>query len=61
MLAYSLNHDIDSNKLLHDIQNLVSKTISPDKQFVLVVRVQEVTLDNTSLIPKIEYNSESNL
>ncbi len=58
MIAYCLNQDIDGQKLLADIQNLVAKKIQQNhesKSLVLVIDIKEVAHDTTSLIPKIEY------
>jgi hypothetical protein len=60
MLAYSLNKNLDGQKILHDIQNLISKS-PQNKDLILVIRVQEVGVDNNNLIPKIEYKPETNL
>jgi hypothetical protein len=60
MLAYSLNKNIDAQKVFEDITNLINKTVEPNKNYVLVIRLQEINLDNHDLIPKIEYKNGSN-
>ena len=58
MIAYCLNQNINGQKILEDIQNLVSKKIQQNhesKPLVLVIDIKEVVDDTTSHIPKIEY------
>jgi len=61
MLAYSLNKNLDGQKILQDMQNLISKYNTKDNNFVLVIQVKEVVVDNNSFIPKIEYKPEETL
>jgi hypothetical protein len=61
MLAYSLNKNLDGQKILQDMQSLVSKYNTKDNNFVLVIQVKEVVVDNNSFIPKIEYKPEETL
>jgi len=59
MLALKLNQNIDAQKLLNSIQKLVTSCVkSPDKEYVLVVRVQEINSNDDSSIPKLEYKPE---
>ena len=58
MIAYCLNQNINGQKILEDIQKLVSQKIQQNhesKSLVLVIDIKEVAHDTTSLIPKIEY------
>ena len=57
MLVYKLNQQIDGNRLLNDIQKFVSKNIQPDKESLLVIRIQEINYNNDGAIPKIEYKN----
>jgi hypothetical protein len=60
MLAYCLNKNLDGQKILQDIQKLISKS-PQNKDLILVIKVQEVGVDNNNLIPKIEYKPETSL
>jgi hypothetical protein len=58
MIAYCLSQNINGQKLLEDIQNLVAKKMQQNhesKPLVLVIDIKEVVNDTTSHIPKIEY------
>lgn len=56
MLAIKLNKNIDAEKLLNGIQKLVNSSIqSSEKEYMLVVRVQEIVYNDDTSIPKIEY------
>jgi len=58
MIAYCLNQNINGQKILEDIQNLVSKKMQQNhesKPLILVIDIKEVVDDTTSHIPKIEY------
>lgn len=57
MLAYRLDQQIDGNKLLNDIQKLISKSIKQNVESYLIIRVQEISYTNNNLIPKIEYKN----
>ena len=59
MLAYVLNKPIDATKVFEDISNLITKQAQPDRNYVLVIKLQEISIDNTDLIPKIEYKNGS--
>lgn len=60
MLAYKLNQNIDGEKLLKDIQKLILKNIGPDKEYLLVVKVQEINYDDNLSIPKLTYSNSNN-
>lgn len=57
MIAYSLDKNISGEKILSDIQNLVTKfkQKEPDKIPILYIDIRSVTQEDTSLIPKLEY------
>jgi hypothetical protein len=58
MIAYCLSQNINGQKLLEDIQNLVAKKMQQNhesKPLVLIIDIKEVVNDTTSHIPKIEY------
>jgi len=58
MIAYCLSQNINGQKLLEDIQNLVAKKMQQNhesKPLVLVIDIKEVVNDTTYHIPKIEY------
>lgn len=56
MLAYILNQNIDGNKLLSDIQKLISKfqQDNPNATPIVIVDIKSVSYEDTSLIPKLE-------
>jgi hypothetical protein len=56
MLAYCLNKNLDSQKLLQDIQNLVNKhNQEPNNQLILTIRVVKINQETVEHIPKLEY------
>jgi hypothetical protein len=56
MLAYCLNKNLDSQKLLQDIQNLVNKhNQDPNNQLILTIRVVKINQETVEHIPKLEY------
>jgi hypothetical protein len=55
MLAYSLNQQINGEKLLQDIQNMIQKEARPNVSLMLVIKLQEITSESTSHILKIEH------
>lgn len=56
MLSYKLNQNIDTNKLIENIQKLVHKKANdPEKEFLLVIDVKEIAYSDDSSIPKLEY------
>jgi len=61
MLAYVLNQNIDGNKLLADVQKLISsfQKDNPNIQPILIVEVKSVTYEDTSMIPKLEFKNSN--
>lgn len=58
MLAFKLNNqNIDSAKLLHQIQHMINKfsQSNPGVECLLVIDIKTVTSDDSSFIPKLEY------
>lgn len=58
MLVYKLNQQIDGTKLIQNIEKEVQKSISPNKEYLLIIKVQEIVYNDDSSIPKIEYKPE---
>jgi hypothetical protein len=60
MIYYRLNKSIDGNKILQDIQKLVSKNSNTDnEEMILVISVKKITNNSgDSLIPKLEYKGQ---
>lgn len=56
MLVYKLDKQIDSGKFITEIQSLVNKSIKDNKEYLLVIKIQEVSYDDTSCIPKLLNN-----
>lgn len=55
----SLNKQIDANRLLQQIQNLINKTsVTPDS--ILQISILSVGYDNSEIIPKLEHKGELN-
>lgn len=56
MLAYVLNQNIDGNKLIGDIQKLISQfqQQNPNTTPILTIEIKSISYDDTSLIPKLE-------
>jgi hypothetical protein len=57
MIAYRLDKNIDSQKILNDIQNLVKDFMqkTPDKIPILYIDIRSITREDTNPIPKITY------
>lgn len=56
MLAYKLNQNIDGEKLLKSIQQLVQKSVvDQSKEYLLVIKIENIAYDENSAIPKLEY------
>jgi hypothetical protein len=57
MICYKLDKNIDGNKILQDIQKLITKNSNVDnKEIVLVISIKQITNHSgDSLIPKLEY------
>ena len=55
----SLNKQIDANRLLQQIQNLINKTsVTPDS--ILQISILSVGYDDLEIIPKLEYKGDLN-
>jgi len=54
MLAYRLDKNIDSEKLVNDINRMLSKESGDKSQMVLVVSLKHLSQEDVSLIPKLE-------
>lgn len=60
MIVYKLNQSINSSKLIKDIQSLINKEIKKSsKEYLLVIKIQEVSYDDTSCIPKLLDNTKT--
>jgi hypothetical protein len=55
MLAYSLHQQINGEKLLQDIKNMIQKEARPNVSLMLVIKLQEITSESTCHILKIEH------
>jgi len=57
MKSYRLDKKIDGEKIIQDIQDLVTKFSHnhPDKIPILYIDIRTITSEDTSLIPKITY------
>lgn len=55
MLVYKLDKPIPAEKLIKDVERLVSKNATNIENLVLVITLHPITDTNTTLIPKIEY------
>ena len=56
MLYYVLDHQIDGNKILSDIQDLINKEIkNNNEKYILVVQIKKVNYTTNELVPKITY------
>jgi len=57
MKSYRLDKKIDGEKILQDIQDLVTKfaQTNTDKIPILYIDIRTITAEDTSLIPKLEY------
>lgn len=53
MIAYKLNQNIDGNRLINDIQKLIQSTIEQNKEYLLVIRIQEINYNDDASIPKL--------
>lgn len=54
MLAYSLNKDLNGNKILSDLQKLIDKHRITSSS-LLVIQIREICSEVSEHIPKIEY------
>jgi hypothetical protein len=59
-LCYNLQNNIDGNRMVKDIQNLINqfRTNSQTQNGLLYITVKSITSDDTSLIPKLEYKGD---
>lgn len=53
MLAYKLSNNIDGNKLISDIQKLITKSVTPDKEYLLVIKIVSIDYNDDTAIPKL--------
>lgn len=60
MLAYKLNQQIDGNKLLQTIQKYISQNVKNDKEYLLVIKIQEISYSSDDHIAKLEYKNLDN-
>ena len=59
-IYFSLSQNIDQNKFLNKVKNLLSKhNNSPNK--ILKIEVVEISSEYNEFIPKLEYIIEKNL
>lgn len=54
MLAYKLNQQINGEKLLKDIQKLIISNITQNAEYLLIIKVQEISNDDNTMIPRLE-------
>lgn len=61
MIAYVLNKEIRGEQILQDIYNLIVdfKQNNKDTVPILYIDIKTITKEDTTLIPKIEYHSQS--
>lgn len=62
MIAYVLNNNIDSQKLIRDIQELINKTLSNDPNqngHILKIEIKPISRDDTAMIPKLEFKEST--
>ncbi len=59
MIAYVLDKEIGTEKVLRDINNLINKfrSESPEQIPILVIQIKSISKDDTSLIPKLEHKN----
>lgn len=60
MKYYTLDREVSGEKILKDINKLVSSFRSecPDKIPILCIEIKSVGYDDTDIIPKLEYKPE---
>ena len=56
MLAYALSENIDGNKLIKDIQQMILQfqEQNPNVSLVLTIDIKKISYDDSSIIPKLE-------
>ena len=57
MLAYKLDKNISPEKLINDINQMLSKESGDKSQMILVVSLKHLSQEDVSLIPKLEYKT----
>jgi hypothetical protein len=57
MLAYVLNQDISQERVISDINKLLSKYNLSEQTYVLVIRIESIESSTDCYIPKLEYKS----
>lgn len=55
MLAYKLNQQINTEKLLQSIQKMVHKDADQNKEYLLIIKLQEISYNDDTSIPKLEH------
>lgn len=56
MLTYSLNKQIDSQKLLENIQNLINKS-DPTKDRIMIIQIKNIDQESRAHILKLEHKN----
>jgi hypothetical protein len=61
MIVYKLDKNIDAQKVINDIQNLINKfqQTNPQDIGLLTILIKSVSYDDTSLIPKLEHKEST--
>ncbi len=61
MIAITLNQNISCEHICQQIQRLIEKNQQShgNKDFILTINLKEVSYDDNSMIPKIEYKSDN--
>jgi late competence protein required for DNA uptake (superfamily II DNA/RNA helicase) len=55
MLAYSLNKNVDGQKILVDIQQMIEKRMKEtSEQLILVIDLKTINSETNDLMPKLE-------
>lgn len=57
MICYKLDKDLSMEKLAQDINKLLSKQSYDHDKTILCIMLKNITYDDTSMIPKIEYKN----
>lgn len=57
MLAYKLNQQINTEKLLQSIQKMVHKDADQNKEYLLIIKLQEISYNDDTSIPKLEHHN----
>lgn len=61
MISYVLNKEISAEKIIQDIDHMVTKfkQNNLDKTPILYIDIRTISNENTTLIPKVEYKNQS--